>query len=88
MAAFCALGKDLFEMSHETAILSRTQARAFVQGEQLTASIYKQGTVFATIHDYVYHSLTDPSVDGINYWQFVGGQETCKLKSVCTSILP
>jgi hypothetical protein len=88
VAAFCALGNDLFEMSHETAILPLTQARAFVQGEQLTASINKHGTVFATIHDYVYRSSTDPSIDGMNYWQFVGSQETCKLKSVCTTILP
>ncbi|EFX73115.1 hypothetical protein DAPPUDRAFT_325613 [Daphnia pulex] len=82
VAAFCALGNDLFEMSHETAILPLTQARAFVQGEQLTASINKHGTVFATIHDYVYRSSNDPSIiDGMNYWQFVGSQETCKLKS-------
>ena len=70
VAAFCALGNDLFEMSHETTILPLTQARAFVQGEQLTASINKHGTVFATIHDYVYRS-SDPTIEGMHYWQFV-----------------
>ncbi|EFX66259.1 hypothetical protein DAPPUDRAFT_116575 [Daphnia pulex] len=59
VAAFCALGNDLFEMSHETAILPLTQASAFVQGEQLTASINKYGTVFATIDDYCFQDVEE-----------------------------
>ena len=62
IASYCALGNDLFVMSHDTVALPVPQARAFIRSEKLTASVNDNGIVLATIHDYVYRSSNDPII--------------------------
>ena len=80
LAAFAALGNKIFEMSHDTATLPLNQAKAYLDGKPLRASITKQGVVMATIYDYVFRTKSDPCVNSMNYWTFIATQETCKLQ--------
>ncbi len=80
LAAFAARNNKVFEMSHETAVLPLIQAKAFLRGQPLRASISKGGLVLATIYDYVFRSKSDPIINGINYWSFVSTQETIQLQ--------
>lgn len=58
-------------MSHKTVSLPIAQAKAYLEGKRLRASRSKQGTVMATIYDYVFRTKIDASVDNMNYWTFV-----------------
>lgn len=79
LIAFTALGYRIFAMSHTTAILPLAQAVAYLEGSAISASISKNGTVYATIYDYCYRSV---SCDSMNFWSFIASQEVCKLGNV------
>ena len=56
MAAYLARGNRLFAVSHQTEPLPLSQAIHFLQGELIYTSIYANGTVSASIHNYVYRN--------------------------------
>ncbi len=72
-------------MSHETAVLPLNQAKAFLEGKPLRASISKQGLVLATIYDYVFRTKSNAIFNEMNYWTYVATQETCLLKQTTNS---
>ena len=86
LAAFAARNNKIFQMSHETAVIPLNQAKAFLRGQPLRASISKHGLVLATIYDYVFRTKSDPTVNGLNYWLFVATQETWQLKRSAENI--
>lgn len=79
MAAFTLLGGQIFQMSHKTAVLPLNQAVAFLNQEELYASVSRTGVVYASIYDYVFRNGTDPVIAKMNFWDFVGSQEVVKL---------
>jgi hypothetical protein len=77
MAAYCARGNKIFEMSHTTVALPLEQAVSFLSGQKISASINKFGTVYATINDYVYRSSA-VEIDNLNYWEYLSSHEMCR----------
>jgi hypothetical protein len=74
MAAYLARGNKMFAMSHQTEPLPLAQAFNFLQGKPIYASIYTNGTVSASIHNYVYRSQVR-AIENLNYWDFLATQE-------------
>ena len=56
MAAYLARGNRLFAVSHQTEPLPLSQAIHFLQGVLIYTSIYANGTVSASIHNYEYRN--------------------------------
>ena len=79
LAAFVLLGNDIFAMSHKTVPLSLTQAIAYVEQQNIYATITRFGEVKATIHDYVFRATRNQDIEAMNFWTFVKTQESCKL---------
>ena len=78
LAALGLLGVKMFAMSHETVVLPLFQAIAFLNHESIQASISKDGTVYASVFDYVFRGC-DQEIAETNYWQFLSRQEVKKL---------
>lgn len=78
LAALVLRGISIFEMSHKTAVLPLTQALAYLEGEEIRASINREGIVSATTYDYVYRSHNSQENDSMNLWDFIKTQETCR----------
>ena len=79
LAAFVLLGNDIFGMSHKTAPLPLTQAIAYLEQQNMYATITRFGEVKATIHDYVFRATRNQNIEAMNFWTFVKTQESCKL---------
>jgi hypothetical protein len=79
LAAFVLLGNDIFAMSHKTAPLPLTQAVAYLEEQNMYATITRFGEVKATIHDYVFRSTQSQDIEDMNFWTFIKTQESCKL---------
>ena len=84
LAAFLARGNHLFQMSHQTAPLLLLQALAFLNGNDLNASINKKGIIMSAVFDYVHSTSDDPSFSLMNMWEFVATQELCLLTKSTT----
>ena len=75
MASFTLIGGKVFEMSQETAILPLNQALAFLRKEDIHASVSRNGTIYASIHDYAFRDTSNPAIESINYWDFAATQQ-------------
>ena len=80
LAALVLRGIKVFDMSHKTEILPLTQALAFLEGNDIEASINREGVVSATTYDYVYRTQDAPDIECMNFWDFVRTQEKCRVK--------
>jgi len=78
LVSFVARGNKIFAMSHKTVVLPLPQAKAYLLGEPIHASVSANGTVIATSHDYVFRN---DSTEDQHMWTFVAGQETSKFES-------
>jgi hypothetical protein len=87
LAAFVLLGNDISAMSHQTVVLPLTQALAYLEQENIHATITRFSEVKATIHDYVFRTMEAPHIEATNFWDFTLTQEICKLKS-CSGVNP
>lgn len=65
-------------MSHSTSNVPLAQAIAFLNGDPISVTISRKGSVFATIYDYVYRNGTE-CFENMNFWNFVSCQTTKKL---------
>ena len=79
LAAYALLGNDIFALSHKTAPLPLMQAIAYLEKENIYATITRFGEVKASIHDYVFRATQANKIDTINFWNFTRTQESCKL---------
>lgn len=78
LAAFGALGNKFFSMSHRTACLPLAQVSAYLSGLPISVKIHKNGSVFATIFDYVFRNQFS---EEMNMWNFVSTMKTVKIRS-------
>ncbi len=81
LAAFCARGNNIFNMSHTTVPLLVDQAEASLAGDSISASINRHGAVHATINDYRFRS-DKPHIEDLTYWEYLASQEICERSDV------
>lgn len=70
LCAFAARGNRIFAMSHSTSNVPLAQAIAFLNGDPISVTISRKGSVFATIYDYVYRNGSQ-YFESMNFWSFI-----------------
>ena len=72
LAAFVALGNNIFAMSHQTAVLPLNQMHAFLLGLPMKTTLTKKGKVFTVVYDYLFRNS---AFENLNLWDFVATQQ-------------
>ena len=70
LAAFVALGNNIFAMSHQTAVLPLNQMHAFLLELPMKMTLTKK--VFTVVYDYLFRNS---DFENLNLWDFIATQQ-------------